>query len=78
MVVLGGAVLTGGKGSVLGTVLGVLFMAMLGNGLVLLGVSSYWNSLLMGIVILVGFCITGMRTTGKKNGNPGKEARNEA
>jgi simple sugar transport system permease protein len=78
MVVLGGAVLTGGKGSVLGTVLGVLFMAMLGNGLVLLGVSSYWNSLLMGVVILVSFCITGMRTTGKKHGNTGKEARNEA
>lgn len=78
MVVLGGAVLTGGKGSVLGTVLGVVFMAMLGNGLVLLGVSSYWHSLLMGIVILVSFCITGMRKTGKKHCNARKEARNEA
>lgn len=61
MVVLGGAVLTGGKGSVLGTVLGVVFIAMLGNGLVLLGVSSYWHSLLMGMVILISFCITGLQ-----------------
>lgn len=64
MVVLGGAVLTGGKGSVLGTVLGVIFIAMLGNGLVLLGISSYWHSLLMGMVILISFCITGLQRSG--------------
>lgn len=60
MVVLGGASLTGGKGSVFGTVLGMLLVAMLGNGLILLGVSSYWHTLCMGAVILISFCLTGL------------------
>lgn len=65
MVVLGGASLTGGKGTVLGTLLGLLLVAMLGNGLVLLGVSSYWHTLCMGAVILVSFCLTGLRARKK-------------
>lgn len=60
MVVLGGASLTGGKGTVFGTVLGLLLVAMLGNGLVLLSVSSYWHTFCMGAVILTSFCLTGL------------------
>jgi len=57
-VVLGGASLAGGVGTVLGTFLGLALLAILQNGLVLLGVSSYWSSLFVGLVILISVSIT--------------------
>jgi len=53
VVLLGGASLAGGIGSVGGTVLGLALLAELQNGLVLLGISSYWSRLLVGSVIIV-------------------------
>jgi ribose transport system permease protein len=52
-VLLGGASISGGSGGVGGTALGVLFLATLGNGLSLSGISSYWQGIVTG-VILVG------------------------
>jgi simple sugar transport system permease protein len=57
-VVLGGASLMGGVGTVLGTFLGLALLAILQNGLILLGVSSYWSSLFVGLVILVSVSVT--------------------
>jgi ribose/xylose/arabinose/galactoside ABC-type transport system permease subunit len=56
-VILGGCNLSGGKGSILGTLLGVLILRTLDNGLVLAGVSSYYQEVARGAVLLlaVGF-----------------------
>src|SRR6202171_5470769 len=48
-VVLGGASLTGGIGTVFGAILGVTLLAILQNGLGLIGVSSYWNQWFVGV-----------------------------
>ncbi len=57
--ILGGASLVGGIGSTGGVILGVLFLAMLQNGLNLLGVSSYFFGVVIGLAILVSVCMTG-------------------
>jgi ribose transport system permease protein len=51
-VVIGGASLFGGAARITGSVLGVLFIAVLGNGLVLLGVTAYVNLIAQGIVVI--------------------------
>jgi simple sugar transport system permease protein len=57
--ILGGASLVGGIGSMGGVVLGVLLLAMLQNGLNLLGVSSYFFGVVIGLAILVSTSMTG-------------------
>lgn len=52
-VVVGGTSITGGRGTILGTLGGVIFVAVLQNGVVLLGVPPLWNGLLLGAFILV-------------------------
>lgn len=51
-VVLGGASIYGGKGSIAGTVLGLLIIATLRNGLVLAGVSSTWQLFILGVLLI--------------------------
>lgn len=52
-VVLGGATLGGGRGSVLGAVLGVLLLAVVQNGLNLLGITPYAFRMIVGLIILI-------------------------
>jgi ribose transport system permease protein len=56
-VVIGGASLFGGRGSVIGTLFGVLIMVMIRNGLNLLGVSPFWQGSAIGSVIIVALLI---------------------
>lgn len=51
-VVVGGASLTGGVGSIGGTVVGVVLLAVLSNGLNVLTVAPFWQNLVLGIVII--------------------------
>lgn len=57
-VVLGGASLAGGTGTVLGTLLGFFLIAIVQNGLTMLGISAYWHKIFIGIVIIVSVSIT--------------------
>jgi ribose/xylose/arabinose/galactoside ABC-type transport system permease subunit len=56
-VVVGGTSLTGGRGSLLGTLLGVLFITVIGNGLVILGVNSYIQDVVRGGLIVVAVLV---------------------
>jgi ribose transport system permease protein len=60
-VILGGTALAGGRGSITGVVLGALLMALLGNAFVLLGVSSHWQVVTKGLVIILAVAIDGVR-----------------
>jgi rhamnose transport system permease protein len=56
-VVLGGSSIYGGVGSIPGTILGVLIIAVLRNGLQLAGVSSTWQLFLLGVLLIVAVLI---------------------
>ncbi|AVA25011.1 ABC transporter permease [Rhizobium sp. NXC24] len=60
-VVLGGARLGGGKGSVLGCVLGVLLISITQNGLNLMGVSPFAFKMIIGAIILVAITLSNTR-----------------
>jgi ribose transport system permease protein len=51
--VIGGASLAGGEGSVLGSLLGVILMALILNGLNLLGINPYWQTIVIGGVLIL-------------------------
>lgn len=56
-VVLGGTSMTGGGGSLTGTLIGILILGVLNNGLNLLGVSSFYQQIVKGVVILIAVLI---------------------
>jgi len=51
-VIIGGTSAAGGKGTIFGTIIGVLIMGVLSNGLDLIGVSSYYQQIIKGIIIV--------------------------
>jgi rhamnose transport system permease protein len=73
-VVIGGTAITGGKGSILGTVLGVVLMGVIGPALTFLGVGAYWEKAIQGAIILAAIVIDAVgvhldNRVSKMNGN---------
>jgi simple sugar transport system permease protein len=52
-VVIGGTSLAGGSGSMIGTLIGVLFIGLLSNGMTLMGVPPYWQEVARGLIVLL-------------------------
>lgn len=65
--VIGGVSLAGGSGSVIGTVIGVLILGVISNGFDILGISSNYQRIMKGIVILLAVFID-IRSRSRKNG----------
>lgn len=66
-VVIGGASLFGGRGSIIGTLIGVLIMVMIRNGLNLLGVSPFWQGSAIGSIIILALLVE--RFVSSRTGN---------
>lgn len=60
-VVIGGAALTGGRGTIRGTMLGAFVIGFLSDGLVITGVSSYWQTVFTGAVIVLAVLMNSLQ-----------------
>ena len=59
--ILGGTNIRGGVGSLLGTLLGVVFIRIMQNGLVLIGVSSLWETVIIGALLIIVLTVDAVR-----------------
>ncbi len=64
-VVIGGVSMTGGEGSIWGALIGAMIIGILKNAFVLLSVSSYWQSVVIGVVIIAAVTIDHIRSVKK-------------
>ncbi|QFG26263.1 ABC transporter permease [Actinomadura sp. WMMB 499] len=60
-VVIGGAALTGGRGTIRGTMLGAFVIGFLSDGLVIVGVSEYWQTVFTGAVIILAVLLNAVQ-----------------
>ena len=67
-VVVGGAAITGGRGSILGTVLGVILLGAIGPALTFLSVSAYWERAVQGAIILAAVIMDALRSRPEPRG----------
>lgn len=76
-VVLGGTAMVGGKGTLLGCILGTFLMVIVENSLILIGVPVVWKSVFVGILIIVGTAVSAyqiVKSGGVKKDKVAKEA----
>ena len=71
-VVIGGAALTGGRGNIRGTLLGAFVIGFLSDGLVIVGVSAYWQMVFMGAVIVIAVLLNTLQY-GRRRKAPAKK-----
>lgn len=57
-VVLGGVSISGGSGSVLNTLLGVIIIIIVRNGMNIIGIDAFWQQIVFGCVIIIALCLT--------------------
>jgi simple sugar transport system permease protein len=67
--IIGGCLLTGGRGSIIGTLLGVLLLSSVNSGLILAGASPYWYRAFVGAIILLVVIINLVVGKGRKSGS---------
>jgi ribose transport system permease protein len=63
--VLGGASLKGGEGTILGGILGVFFIALVENAMIINAVGVFWQGLVVGLVLLLAVSLDRFKTTGR-------------
>src|SRR5204862_1159230 len=69
-VIVGGTAITGGRGTVAGTLLGVILLGAIGPALTFLGVSAYWERALQGAIILSAVAADAVRTLTHRRWGP--------
>ena len=67
-VVVGGAAITGGRGTIVGTVLGVILLGAIGPALTFLGISAYWERAAQGGIILAAIVLDAVRSRTSQSG----------
>jgi ribose/xylose/arabinose/galactoside ABC-type transport system permease subunit len=60
-VIIGGTPLSGGRGTIVGTVVGALLMAVISNGLNIIEVDPYWQSIVIGVIIVFAVMMSNLR-----------------
>jgi len=65
-VLIGGTAFTGGEGGVFGTMIGVLFLGVIQNGLTLSGVSSFWQGMVSGAILIAAVWVGGVRQISRR------------
>ena len=65
--VLGGTSMNGGSGGIGGTIVGGLLMSVISFSISLLGISSYWDQIVTGVVVLIAVAIDAIRRRNNSN-----------
>jgi ribose transport system permease protein len=67
---LGGVSLQGGRGTIVGTILAVILLGVLENGLIILNVNSFWQDIAQGLLLVIAVVIQQRRAGGRSVGLP--------
>ncbi len=61
-VILGGAGLSGGRGTIIGTFIGVMVLCSLSTGMTMLSISSFWQDVIVGLVLLLSVSVDAIKS----------------
>jgi ribose transport system permease protein len=59
--IISGTTLSGGEGTVIGAIIGAVFMGVLSNGIVLMDISAYWERVIIGLVVIIAVLLDVLR-----------------